>query len=464
MAIQNNIAVQDVNNDNEHDPYLTPGKLYDGLYRSPIDQGGNRWANDWLSNRWWFKSTGRYPAIPSLNALLDDDARRLQVVKATEYNSRWGSVTKKVEEMNALFPQQYTGDIYAAHQENTWMTYNPYQYDETVTDTVENGGTYGKRHFKHATRRARGRVPFQYNTCDEVYLSYAPYSMGVMKEYTDSVSFYLSNYRLTKGVEDKATVDMIIIRGATGEPRVTWEDRANHQPSQVTTDYASGQLTIVVSHNGPLDVHVACQGAATNRLTNWTPATIVTPAAPPVYLDTLQIEAENADVKSVAYVRKNGYAFGHTGYQGLGFVELGTTTGAMLNDTVYVEQAGDYELIMRYEPATESSGNFYFYTNGKRVLKSINGTPGQWNEYSITVSLDKGRNRIALNRTTTSGNIWVDCFKLVPVEKNWTAGIENLPTTDANSLLAPIYNLSGQRVDASYKGLVIQGGHKYWRK
>ena len=29
---------------------------------------------------------------------------------------------------------------------------------------------------------------------------------------------------------------------------------------------------------------------------------------------------------------------------------------------------------------------------------------------------------------------------------------------------APRYNLAGQRVGADYKGIVIQGGRKYWQK
>ena len=28
-----------------------------------------------------------------------------------------------MEELNKLFPEEYTGDIYAAYHENTWMTY-----------------------------------------------------------------------------------------------------------------------------------------------------------------------------------------------------------------------------------------------------------------------------------------------------------------------------------------------------
>ena len=40
------------------------------------------------------------------------------------------------ERTNRLFPEEYTGDIYAAHAENTWMTYNPYQYQDKTVNGV----------------------------------------------------------------------------------------------------------------------------------------------------------------------------------------------------------------------------------------------------------------------------------------------------------------------------------------
>lgn len=44
-----------------------------------------------------------------------------------------------------------------------------------------------------------------------------------------------------------------------------------------------------------------------------------------------------------------------------------------------------------------------------------------------------------------------------------TTGISNISTEEA-SKQAEIYNLSGQRVDASYKGIVVRNGRKYLRK
>lgn len=44
-----------------------------------------------------------------------------------------------------------------------------------------------------------------------------------------------------------------------------------------------------------------------------------------------------------------------------------------------------------------------------------------------------------------------------------TTGISNIPAEEA-SKQAEVYNLSGQRVDASYKGIVVRNGRKYLRK
>lgn len=44
-----------------------------------------------------------------------------------------------------------------------------------------------------------------------------------------------------------------------------------------------------------------------------------------------------------------------------------------------------------------------------------------------------------------------------------TTGISNIPAEEA-SKQAEVYNLSGQRVDASYKGIMVRNGRKYLRK
>lgn len=342
VCIVNDIAANPSARNAEYAPYVTPEKLFDGLYRSDKDQGGAK-DNHWLENRWWLKTTGRYPAIPQVYDLLDDAAQRLKTVRKSEYEARWGSISAKQEELNALFPQEYTGDIYAGRHENGWVTYNPYQYDESTSG--------GYRICAASTKRAQGEVPFQYNTCEKITFDYAPYSLGIMKEYASQLTLYLSNYQVSQSgnetVETLPVVDEIAVYGADRQPALTWRDRGNHQASNVSTEWADGVFRIKVSHNGPLDLTIDCAGEATGRKTDYTPASIEMPALPAVYTGVMQYEAEFADYKS-AVCHKNGYYDGHSGYQGQGYAEL-TSAGSKLRDTVNVVSGGLYQLTLRYQ-------------------------------------------------------------------------------------------------------------------
>ena len=56
--------------------------------------------------------------------------------------------------------------------------------------------------------------------------------MTVMKEYPDSVTLYMSNYRLSDDnnlVEAENVEDTVCIYGASEEPVVEWYDRAAHR-------------------------------------------------------------------------------------------------------------------------------------------------------------------------------------------------------------------------------------------
>ena len=68
---------------------------------------------------------------------------------------------------------------------------------------------------------------------------------------------------------------------------------------------------------------------------------------------------------------------------------------------------------------------------------------GNLKDYNGTHEFDAGNQIYSLNGTTTN--------------------INNI-TTDATSVNAPAYNLAGQKVSASYKGVVIKAGKKYIQK
>ena len=103
---------------------------------------------------------------------------------------------------NQLIP---TEKFDATYFENGWLTYNPYQYDDENVD--------GIRTLSKATTHASGTIPFQYNTCTSISLDYAPYSLGIIKEFDDKISLYLTNYEGGK--------DVITIHGATSKPTFT---------------------------------------------------------------------------------------------------------------------------------------------------------------------------------------------------------------------------------------------------
>lgn len=399
------VCLQNDVNDGTFDSYLTPATLFDGLYRPDCDRDRAD-GNPWLENKWWMKTTGRYPTIPLVYDLLDDTAKKLQVVKVSEYDTRWPDIAAKVEELNQLFPQEYTGDIYAAHAENTWMTYNPYQYEDQTTN--------GVRTRYISKRRASGNIPFLYNTADSISLDFSPYAMTVMKEYPDSVTLYMSNYRLSDDnnlVEAENVEDTVRIYGATEEPVVEWYDRADHRASEVKQIWEDGVLTLVVGHNGPVELSIKCKGKATGRLTEWTPARIEVPERPSVYAGTLQYEAEFFDYKNIGACRTNAYYNGYPGYQGQGFVEMGTNRSASIRDTVRVLRNGTYTISVRYQ-VPNGSARMYLIVNGKRNSLTMRATNGVWAETSVEAELEAGENEVELKFVSTPVNVLVDCIKI----------------------------------------------------
>ena len=426
---------------NDVKAYTTPETLFDGLYRSEEDQGGTK--NHWLDNRWWTKTTGRYPAIPFVYDLIDSKAQELTAIKQSEISSHWTTTDAKQEEMDSLFASEYTGDIYAGRQENGWVTYNPYQYDESVAD--------GYRVCSASVRRAQGSIPFQYNTCEQITLDYAPYSLGIIKEYADKITLYLSNYQVTQNdnnvTENAQVEDVISIYGATNKPTITWADRGQHSESDVTTEWSGGTYVIIVKHNGPLDITINCKGGAVGRKQDYTMATISVPEQPAVYYGTLQYEAEHADYKNISVCRTNAFMDGYIGHYGQGFVEMGDSKNAMLRDTVTVPVAGLYDLSIRYKAAKQ--GSVKLRSNDNEVLYNMNDTEDEWMESVNTVNLQQGENVVIL-QNAQSVNVLIDCIRLT---KRQETGISSMTMNGSEAEM--YYNLSGQRMQELHKGLNI---------
>lgn len=86
------------------------------------------------------------------------------------------------------------------------------------------------------------------------------------------------------------------------------------------------------------------------------------------------------------------------------------------------------------------------------------GSTPNTNTWEITAA-EAGSKTIKLSRNAASTNIFITKFVIT---RGGASGIENVEVvTPANNA---IYNLSGQKVDASYKGIIIVNGKKFFNK
>ncbi|UXA70207.1 sugar-binding protein [Xanthomonas prunicola] len=358
------VVVDDTTSGNDQTLYASPETLFSGLY--VMDDDGT-----YFNQHSWYKKSGRYPAIPTVWQLTDDAAKSFPVqIKRSEYATRWPSIAAKTQELNALFPQEYSGDIYAGRQDNTWVTYNPYKTNQSASGTLD----------------------LKYNTCASVKLTYGPYTTGVIKEFSDALSIYLTNFDSETG---PLKTDTIAISGASAPPTYTFADRGEYQASTITATPSSAGLTLNVAHNGPLDITVKCSGPATGRLSAFPTANIQAPAAPATYTGVRQYEAENFDFLSIGSLVANGLYGAVRNYQGMGYVDFGGNPGARLRTTVTVPTTGTYTLSTRYSAPGGSLTTVDLYVNGVRV-----GTPAftqtssasEWASSPQTATLTAGSN------------------------------------------------------------------------
>lgn len=382
------IVINDIQNGNDDVKYCTPNNLFEGLY--DIEGDGHLRDNHNL-----YKSTGRYPTIPLCHALSDDLSYDFDIViKQSEYKKYWPTVDDKVNELNELFPEEYTGDLYAAHNENVWVTYNPHKASKTAT----------------------ALIPLQYNTCESMELTYSRYSTGLINEYADKIKFYLNNYDDNNVL--KGNTDTIVIRGASEEPTVTYTDRGvgTLKPT-VTSTWEGGVFTVTVKHNGPVDLEISCKGAATGRPTEYNEGKLEAPTAPADYYGTLQHEAELFDYSGINDIIKNASRNGIDNYTGQGYMIVGKND-AKLKETVNIDTAGVYTLELKYATDADYSGASV-YVNGKKVSSPAMGATlslHDWITVSSDVKLKKGENTIEI-RTKGGADkpVYIDNFTLTAV-------------------------------------------------
>lgn len=274
------------------------------------------------------------------------------VVKRQDYSSRWPNIQTKVNEFNNLFPAEYTGDGYAARIKNTWLTYNPYK-DVDIKSQVS--------------------IPFKYNTCENITISYSRFGNGIINEYSDSLHIYLSNFcsNSVYGLRE----DVITITGCSVEPSFIYKDRGRIK-STVVKSWDNGTFILKVTHNGPMDIDIKCSGKATGRLTNFpSKANIIAPSKPPVYYGPRQYEAENFDFRNITSVSQTDLL----NYTAMGYLNFGSNTSARIMDTVNVPENGVYVLKTRYRSPSVDVKTIDLYIDNKKVttpvfLKTVNDT------------------------------------------------------------------------------------------
>ena len=397
------IVVQnDVSSGNDEDKYATWGDLYNGLYKQtdPFNRGNGQW----MDNFCYFKSTGRYGTIPLVTGLYDDAAKSIPVVvKKSQRSSRWGTQAKKVADFNAQYPEVSTGDLYVNRYRNQLVTYTPYTYLNKKTT-------------------ASAVIPLQYNTCDTLELEYGKLSAGLIREYADSIDFYLNNYRSDSTAQ---RTDIITIRGAKEEPTFTMK---KHKVGTTTVSasaqasYNEGVYTLTVKHNGGVDITVKCSGNATRDAEQPAPIAIghlPQPQLPAAYHGQIIIEAEDMDFKSVKSCVTDPYGAYPSvrGHAGNGFIDMGPNSSAGLRHQLKLQagQEGDYIITMRYTCATKA-GNVAITVNGTRqTVKCEKTATNEWRRVSINATLKEGTNQLLIANTGAL-HMYIDQVVYRPVD------------------------------------------------
>lgn len=400
--------IDDINSGDNWTDYASPSDLYDGLYN--MDD-----TKHMQTNNTWFKKTGRYPTIPTVDFLADSLAQSLPVqVKRSTYTSRWGTKSKKVAEFNSLFPQEYTGDAYASRVENGWLTYNPYKTDRTASAVI----------------------PLKYNTCDSLKLTYSEYTMGVVKEFADSLTFYLTNYRTDVTALKN---DTLRIYGSKITPAYYYKDRASHTASKIIkAEWTDSVYTLVVAHNGPIDIIVKCAGNAKDRLTDFTEAKLIEPEIPAEYVGIRQYEAENFDYKSIGGNLSNGTLGSIKNYSAQGYLNFGTNSTAVVRDTISVLHDGDYTLTLRYL-APSGIGRISLYINNVRsMIISLPKTniDNGWVDYTCKISLKAGANVVRINSNSNANALYFDRITIDD------GSVQNIQTLDISRYSLDDFNVS----------------------
>lgn len=382
------ILIHDINSGSDREKYTAPAGMYEGLYQ--MDDDG-----DLLDNRSWFKKTGRYPSIPYAAELNGAEA---QMFRYRKNISEMADRESRLEEMNSIFPEEYTGDIYAGRMKNGWVTYNPYRQ----------------------SRRAEGTIPLKLNSCREIKVSHPEYSAAVIREFPDRITAYLNNYDT---FDTSLKEDIITVYGAEGTPSVTCRDRGNHAGGKLQTGWEGEAFVISVSHNGPVDIEIVCSGKETGKDLTVSTGAVSAPARPDEYFGECQFEAENFDYKNISSIVRNGYDGDIRNYTGQGYMNFGSRAGAAARISFSQNNITQCALVVKYISAGAGMSSLDLYVNGilSQSLQLSGTGNGEWNTHYAFIELTPGANTLEVKTSEAlKSELIIDNFVLIPVRKTYS--------------------------------------------
>ena len=131
--------------------------------------------------------------------------------------------------------------------------------------------------------------------------------------------------------------------------------------------------------------------------------------------------------------------------------QLWTGAGEM-SQTVKGLPAGKYTVVATIV-ATGVTSSYLFANNSKTSITSLAG------DYKVSTQIgEEGVLKLGINKTESGSDIEVDNFRLYYLDP--AVSIKQLGEAKKNTTGNTVYNINGQKVEPSYKGIVVENGRK----
>lgn len=136
-------------------------------------------------------------------------------------------------------------------------------------------------------------------------------------------------------------------------------------------------------------------------------------------------------------------------------------TTATITDLLAMKHICDLVKIENVKITSEVDGEDvkYYATDGESTIQMYDAKKGQYEAIKDYANDGKEYNLIAVFNATYNNKA-----QLLPVSVETATGITDVTVEKEFDENAPIYNLSGQRVDKNAKGILIQNGKKFIRR